>query len=539
MLLQKRLRARTVAAALVVASSSMAAGVLSMGAEGATPAGAATSVADSTTLNLAFGADMQVPDPDIFYEIEGNAVVTSVYEGLVKYANNSTKIIPALATSWTVSSNGMTYTFHLRSGVKFHDGTPFNSAAAVFSFQRRKGVNSAPAYMVADVTSMTTPDPLTFVVHLDKPVSAFLDYLAAPYGPKMVSPTLVKAHEVGKAPGDWAQKYLATHDAGTGPYSIAAFVPGSHYDLAASKTYWGTKAYYQKVHIAIIPDGSTQQVELNDGQLSMILHGLPVNAVSSFKSNPNFVVQSFPAELKAMLYVNPNYGVFKSSAIRVALRSAIDKSSIVKSVYGSLATVSTQAYPVGEFPAGQAMDNPTYSPSKLQSALKSYSGSKAVDLVYSSDNATNQRVAEFVQTELAADGLQVTIRGVPIGQVFNYATEAATKVPNLLIWTVNPDDAHPDSWMRIFSYTTGSLNEMHGSVPAADKLMDAGLHSTNAKTIQSDYSKAGEMIADSGDAISIADVEDTVVAAKGMTGFFHQPPTADTVVLGDLHPVGK
>ncbi|HWD24149.1 MAG TPA: ABC transporter substrate-binding protein [Acidimicrobiales bacterium] len=536
MQLQKTMRARAKALALMVATSSMVAGTL---LAGAVPAGA-TTVAQAKTLNLAFGADMQVPDPDIFYEIEGNAVVTSVYEGLVKYANNSTKIIPALATKWSVTPDGLTYTFTLRSGVKFHDGTPFNSAAAMFSFQRRKGVNSAPAYMVADVTSMATPTPTTFVVHLDKPVSAFLDYLAAPYGPKMVSPTLVKAHEVGAAPGDWAQKYLSTHDAGTGPYSISAFVPGSHYDLVSNPGSWGGKPYYTKVHIAIVPDISTQQVELGNGQLSMILHGLSVNAVSSFKSNPNFEVKNFPAELKAMLTLNPTLGVFKSAAVRIALRSAIDKKAIVASVYGnSLATVSTQAYPVGEFPAGMAKDNPTYDPTKLRNALKSASGSKKIDLVYSTDNATNQRVAEFVQTELQADGLQVTIRGVPIGQIFNYATESASKVPNALIWTVNPDDAHPDSWIRIFSNTQGALNEMHGSVPAADALMDAGLHSTNPKTIQADYAKAGELIANSGEAISIADVNDTVVAAKGITGFFHQPPTADTVVLGDLHPVGQ
>jgi peptide/nickel transport system substrate-binding protein len=530
------MRVKTSALALVIAASSTTGVAL---VSGSAPAGAAPSVAKSTTLNLAFGADMQVPDPDIFYEIEGNAVVTSVYEGLVKYANNSTKIIPALATSWKVSPDGRTYTFTLRSGVKFHDGTPLNSAAAEFSFQRRKGVNSAPAYMVADVTSMSTPAPLTFVVHLDKPVSAFLDYLAAPYSPKMVSPTFVKAHEIGAAPGDWAQKYLTNHDAGTGPYSIADFVPGSHYNLAAFTGYWGTKPYYTKVHIAIVPDISTQQVELQNGQLSMVLHGLPVNAVNSFKSNPNFVVENLPAELKTMLYVNPTLGVFKSAAVRVALRSAIDKKSIVQSVYGnSLATVSTQAYPRGEFPAGMAADNPTYDPSKLQTALKSATGSKTVDLVYSSDDPTNQRVAENVQIELEAAGLSVTTRGVPIGQVFNYATTAASKVPNLLVWTVNPDDAHPDSWIRIFSNTQGALNEMHDSVPAADALMDAGLHATSPKTIQSDYAKAGALVAASGEAISIADVKDTVVAAKGITGFFHQPPTVDTVVLGDLHPLG-
>jgi peptide/nickel transport system substrate-binding protein len=492
------------------------------------------------TINLAYGADMQVPDPDIFYEIEGNSVVTSVYEGLVKYADNSTNIIPALAQSWTISPNGLTYTFHLRAGVKFHDGTPFDSAAAKFSLERRKGVNSAPAYMVANVVSMDTPDPLTFVVNLNEPVAAFMNYLASPYGPKMISPTLVKAHEVGGSPGDWAQAYLKTHDAGTGPYEISQFVPGSHYVLSADPSYWGTKPYYTTINIHIVPDISTQQVELSDGQLTMSLHGLPINAVESFEKNTKFQVIEEPDELKAMLYVNPNIGVFKSQAVRTALRSAIDKKAIVASVYGDkIASVSTQAYPRGEFPAGQAMDDPTYDPSLLKKALANVSGSKTVQLVYSTDDPNNQRVAEFIQIELEEEGLSITTRGVPISQVFNYASTPAGQLPNLLVWTVNPDDAAPDSWIRIFNNTGGSLNEMHGSVPAADKLMDAGLHSLSPAVSQKDYAQAGTLVADSGEWISIADVDDTIVAPVGMTGFYSQPPTVDTVVLGLLHPTGS
>jgi peptide/nickel transport system substrate-binding protein len=515
--------------------------MLGLGVVGAavpsSPAAAASSVLTSHTLHLAFGADMQVPDPDIFYEIEGNAVMSSIYEGLVQYANGSTKIVPSLATAWTVSPDGMTYTFTLRTGVTFHDGTPFNSAAAAFSFSRRTGVNSAPAYMLADVTSTATPDPQTFVVHLDKPVSAFLDYLAAPYGPKMVSPTLVQANEVGGNPGDWAQGYLKTHDAGTGPYQISDFVPGSHYTLTAYPGYWGTKPYYTSIDINIVPDISTQEIELQNGQLSMSLHGLPVNAVSTFNSNPSFVVKEFPVQLKSMLYVNPNVGIFKSAAVRTALRSAINKKAIVASVYGNqLATVSTQAYPVGEFPKNLALDNPTYDPSKLTAALKKASGSKTVTLAYSTDDPNNQRVAEFVQTELSAAGLNVSLHGVPIAQAFNYASTPASQVPNLFIWTVNPDDSHPDSWIRIFSNTNGSLNELHGSVPAADQLMDAGLHSTDPATIQKDYAQAGTLVANSGEWISIADVRDTVVGPKGMVGFYTQPPMADTVMLGLLHP---
>lgn len=534
---RRRSAAAQVAVAGLIAAGAGAALVPSLGTAAA---GASTSVAANHTLKLAFGADMQVPDPDIFYEIEGNAVVTSVYEGLVKYANNSTKIVPALATSWTESKNGMTYTFHLRSGVKFHDGTPFTAADAVFSLQRRKGVNSAPAYMVSDVTSMSTPTPLTFVVRLDKPVSAFLDYLASPYGPKMVSEKAITSHEIGKAPGDWAQGWLKTHDAGTGPYEITQFVPGSHYVLSADPSYWGPKPYYTTIDINIVPDIATQQVELDNGQLSMIMHGLPLNAVENYRHNPSFTVKELPAQLKTMLAVNPHIGIFQNAALRVALRSAIDKAAIVGSVYGNiLGTVSTQAYPVGEFPKSMALDNAKYDPSVFTKELARVKGSRSIDLVYSTDDPTNQRVAEFIQIELAADGLNVTIRGQGLGQVFNYASTPAKQLPNLLVWTMNPDDAHPDSWIRIYSSTTGSLNEMHGSVPAADALMNAGLHATNPKVIQGDYAKAGSLVAASGEWISIADVNDTIVAWKGITGWYHQPPTADTVVLGLLHYAGK
>jgi peptide/nickel transport system substrate-binding protein len=511
---------------------------------GSKPSSASLGVSSSHTLNLAFGADMQVPDPDIFYEIEGNAVVTSIYEGLVKYANGSSKIIPALAQSWTVSADGKTYTFHLVPGVTFHDGTPVNSQAAAFSFQRRTGVNSAPAYMLANVVSTETPDPLTFVVHLNQPVSAFMDYLASPYGPKLVSPATVKAHETGAAAsspdGDWAQEYLKTHDAGTGPYTIGQFVPGTHYVLSAYARYWGTKPYYTTVDISIVPDISVQQAELQNAKLSLLLHGLPVNAVESLKSSADFQVHEFPAQLKAMLYVNPTLGIFQSQAVRSALRQAIDKTAIVTSVYGNtLATVSTQAYPVDEFPAGAGPDNPTYDPSLLKGALKSASGSTSINLAYSTDDPTNQRVAEFIQTELDADGLSVQVHGVPISQVFNYASTPASQLPNLLVWTVNPDDSHPDSWIRIFSNTNGSLNELHGSVPQADSLMDAGLHATDPATIQSDYAQAGALVAASGEWISIADVRDVVVSHAGVAGWYFQLPTADTVVLGDLTYTGK
>jgi hypothetical protein len=140
------------------------------------------------TLRLAYLADMAQADPDVFYDIEGNTVILSVYEGLVKYKPDSTEVIPSLAQSWEMSPDGLTYTFHLRTGVTFHDGTPLDAQAVKTSFQRRLDVGAAPAYMVQPIASMQTPDSSTFLVRLKHPVAPFLYYMASSWGPKIISP---------------------------------------------------------------------------------------------------------------------------------------------------------------------------------------------------------------------------------------------------------------------------------------------------------------------------------------------------------------
>ena len=159
------------------------------------PAGA--SFPTSHTLNLSFLQDPgQPPDPDVYYAGEGLLLTRNTYQGLLQYKADTPKRVlePDLATSWTVSKDGLTYTFQLRHGVTFHDGTPFTSAAIAPDFARRTAVNGGPAYMVSDVTSVQTPNQYEAVLTLKTPNTAFLDYLASPYGPAMLSPTALAAN---------------------------------------------------------------------------------------------------------------------------------------------------------------------------------------------------------------------------------------------------------------------------------------------------------------------------------------------------------
>src|SRR5450759_735898 len=156
--------------------------------------GSATGTASSSkTLRFAFSTDPAPLDPDTFYESEGLIVMTAAYEGLLRYKPNSPQIEGQLASSWTISPDGKTYTFTLRQGVRFSDGTPFNAAAARASFERRSALKGGPSYMLAAVTRMETPSPYTLVVRLRHPVAPFLDYLASPYGPLMSSPAAIAA----------------------------------------------------------------------------------------------------------------------------------------------------------------------------------------------------------------------------------------------------------------------------------------------------------------------------------------------------------
>ena len=526
-----RIAALGVTAALAIGACSSSS--KSSSATSSASGGAGVTAPD--VVNIGYTADMQVPDPDVFYELEGNSLMTNVYEGLIRYKADSTEFEPALAESYTVSPDGKTYTFKLRQGVTFHDGTPVNAAAAKASFERRTalGAVSAPGYMLADVAGYEASDPQTFVIHLNGAVSAFLDYLASPYGPKLSSPALLAKN----AGSDMAQTYLKTHDAGTGPFMMSEFVPGDHYNLARYDGYWGTKPAISKIHIGILPDLSTQQLKLQSGELQMIIHGLSKTDIASYEGNKKFQVQRFPANFKSMLMVNQNKGPFKSASLRTALQSAIDKKSIVDQVYGKDATVSTQLYPTGELPTADAADTPKYDPSILAAAAKSAS-SKKIDLGFTSDDARNQRVAELIQTQLQAAGFDATVRGIPIAQAFDLPNHA-DQAPDLLLTTVNPDASHPDTWIRIFMNTKGSLNWLLCSVPASDSAMDDGLHATDKAAVETAYAKAGDLQVKNACFDTIADVKDVVVAQAGYSHWLHQGPDIFSVRFGELKLSGS
>ena len=496
------------------------------------------------TLHIPFLADMQVPDPDIFYEGEGLMVTLSVYESLVRYtplpANTdlayeptAKRISPGLAKSWDVSPDGLTYTFHLRSGVKFHDGTTMDAQSWQKSFERRGAVNQGPAYQVAPVASTSAPDPLTFVVVLKHPVDPFLDYMACPWSPKAMSPTAIAAHAAGN---DLAQKWLTTNDAGTGAYRITEFVPSDHYTLEVFPDWWGGQPEVKKVVIHITPDIQTQELKLKTGEFDMLTKGLPIQDVQSFEKDSKFRVSKFGLGSTWAMFLNPTKGrIFADPNVRQAARRAVNRAALIGPVFKDTATLATQTFPAGTLPDGASPDNQPYDPSQLTKLAKSLP-SKKVDLAYGLEGGAVARLlGELVQTQLQAAGLDVTVRGIQTSQEFALYNTPDGQRPDILLDVNGPDALHVDTNLRIY-FRTGAapLNWFDYSLPDADQLMDAGSSATSQADVIKQYSAAANAVRDSGIMLSIANQRDVIVSRAGITNLVHDPMSYQMIRLAEL-----
>jgi len=498
--------------------------------------------AKSTTLAVPFLADMQVPDPDVFYEGEGLLVTTSLYEGLIAYAAVPSGVVPEyspenrfeplLAQRWQVSPDGLEYTFNLRDDVKFHDGTPMDAEAWRASFARRTAVNAGPAYMLANVASTAAPDPKTFVVRLKTPTAAFLDYLAGPWGPKAVSPTAVKEHAKGD---DHAQEWLSTHSAGTGSYSIQEFLPSSTYTLAGFNEHWSGAPHFDTLRVEVTPDVQTQELKLRNGEFDMITKGLVVDTINSFAKDPAYQVQHFSLALKLAMVINPQ-GVFSDKAARQALRSAIDRKAVLDGSYKDTATLSTQFYPVACFPTDAAADNPPLNPEQLKAMIAGLPSRDVSIAVAAELGAAGMAAGQLIQVQLQQLGLNATARSIPSSEQFAMYEHPAKGQPDLLLAVQGGDVMHPDNVLRaVWRTDAGPLNYYNWSIPAVDKLMDEGSASLDPKASLSAYQRAAEILMDEAVNLNLFDLRDNPVVRSGITDFVHDPMTEWTFRMGQLN----
>ncbi len=299
-----------------------------------------------TTLVIAVGIDADTLDPEGQTTTTVANMVDYMFESLVWYNDERsgvqpgqpqyTKVVPGLATSWTVSPDGLTYTFKLREGVKFQDGTDFNADAVKFNVLRAldTSVRNPNRYYFGDVdpSRIDTPDPSTVVLHLKQPSPTLIGRLASGYGgAEMVSPAAVKKLGNDKVA-------LGPFEAGTGPYMLKEWVHGDHITVTKNPTYWGRKPYFDVVTFRIVPNAGTRETMLRAGDVQMAFEP-PTPDLPALRRDTSLRVVEGPSDRDVFVGLNNQWGPLKDAKVRQALNYAVNKKAIIHSVLFGLGTV--------------------------------------------------------------------------------------------------------------------------------------------------------------------------------------------------------
>lgn len=283
----------------------------------------AATTGPNATMTIGIGITMNSMDPAQQNTTTVRNVLDYEVETLTTFDEKG-KLQPLLATSWDWSQDGKVLTVHLREGVKFHDGTPFDAKAAKFSLDRlitpKVVTPNGQRYKVMD--SVDVVDAHTIAIHLRHVVPDFPLVLGDTVS-AMLSPD-----SVGKDGNTYEN---IQKPVGTGPYVLTKRVRGSEIDFKRFDGYWGKKPYYENVVFKIVPEATSLEAGLRAGQIDMIMNP-PASDLQSLSSEPNITVLKVPSDRSIYISLKTNKPPLEDKRVRQALNYAVDKKAIIKNV---------------------------------------------------------------------------------------------------------------------------------------------------------------------------------------------------------------
>jgi peptide/nickel transport system substrate-binding protein len=469
-------------------------------------------VAAQDALRVPLLTDIASFDPDNGFEIGAMSAINNVYEGLVQYAPGTVEVIGRLATSWVVSEDGRKYVFRLADGVRFHDGTEMGADDVVTSLLRRRDGNLALSYMLANVTEIEAVDRLTVKIVLKVAQPSFIDTLASPWGPKVISPGVLTEHDQG----DMAAGWLNEHADGTGPYELAEFSRGDRYVLKRNDAYWGKKAYFPEVQIPVIPDMSQQILQLRAGDIDAVPTGYPIAQLGGLTSD--LAISTSPSVNLYTLFAKPG-SPLDDPEIREAVLTAVNPALWAGETFGEYATVAKSVYP------RVVLDprRPLVFPIDMERAKEIVGRRGPINISIGQHSAAPgyQRISGLLIAQLASIGIKATSYALPPGAAFNLKTAAST--PDLLLTIAGPDAAHPENQAKAFFTKGAPVNFFGRSIDEADRLIDEAGKLKDVERRNKLYEEAGQMIFDAGIAIPLIEVQDIVVHVNDIRDFGLRP----------------
>ncbi|HWV07398.1 MULTISPECIES: glutathione ABC transporter substrate-binding protein GsiB [Burkholderiales] len=370
-------------------------------------AGTAFSAHAAKDVVVAVASTFTTTDPYDANDTLSQAVAKSFYEGLYGF-DKDMKMVPVLATGFEVSKDGLVYTFKLRSGVKFHDGTPFNAEAVKQTFERVINPdNKLKRYnLYKNISKIEAVDDLTAKFTLKEPFAPFVNSLAHPSG-VIISPAALKQYG----------KDIVQHPVGTGPFKFVEWKPSDYMKVAKFDGYW-QKGLPKVDSITWRPvvDNNTRasMMQTNEAHFAF---PVPPEAVANLEKKPSLEVTKAPSIIHRYISMNVTQKPFDNPKVREALNYAINKEALSKVAFAGSAIPAEGVLPKGVEFATKLGPWP-YDPAKAKALLKEagYPNGFESTLWSAYNHSTAQKVIQFAQQQLAQVGVKVTVRALEAGQ---------------------------------------------------------------------------------------------------------------------------
>ncbi|HET7795985.1 MAG TPA: ABC transporter substrate-binding protein [Rhizobacter sp.] len=391
-----------------------------------------------------------------------NASSQPIFNRLVEFEIGGTTIVPGLAERWTISPDGLVYTFNLRKGVKFHTTEYFkptrdlNADDVIFTFDRminkenafQKAVPASFEYasdlgLDSNIVKFEKPDPLTVKITLKTVDAAFLADLAMDFASIHSAEYAEQLLKAGKG------VELNTRPVGTGPFVFKSYQKDAVIRYAAFDQYWAGKAKVDNLVFAITVDSAVRVQKLQAGECQLSQYPKPAE-VATLKKNPKIKLQSLPGLNVGYLSLNVTHKPFDNLQVRQAINMAINKKSLVEAVYQGAGTAAVNPIPPTMWSYNKAVKDYEYDPEKARALLAKAGFPNGFETklwalpVQRPYNPNGQQAAELIQADLAKIGIKTQIVKYEWAEYLKRAKAGESDI-GMFGW--NGDNGDPDNFM--------------------------------------------------------------------------------------------
>ena len=501
---------------------------LAMAAVGFNTAGTGAAQA-AGTLIWGMPAETDTLDPHATGGWSTYQITYQIFEGLVKEDLTDPKavtpaLIPGLAKSWTISDDGLVYTFSLREGVKFHDGTPFDAEAVKFNFERFWDESSpnfypkAKAFVIAYtkwIKTVEVVDPMTVKITLTAPNYQWLRQGLQSYGqPLMISPASVK---------EFGNEGIAAHPVGTGPFKFVERDQGVKTVIENNPEYWGTKALLDKVIFRPLQDPATRVNALESGEIHMMTP--PWDEIDRLVDEGFVLTTNENVPYINYIHLNFNFPPMQDIRVRQAINMAIDREGIAKEIYHGTARAEYGMLSPGTDAYDPSFKSYAYDPEGAKKLLADAGYADGLKLVFEIPQyGTGEIVETWIQRDLAKVGIEVELRKYE--WVTYLGKWAGGMTPDIAMNEIGWGMSTP-AWIGIVARcdTIAPNGQNSGAYcnKKVDALLDEAIITADPKAAAALYQQANRIIMDDAAFVPVVDDLQPIMLAPNVKGFVNPP----------------